>query len=95
MEPIDSAKAVGLRYVSDNAPGIKRLKAGQGFRYTDDSGKTVRAASTLKRIRSLVVPPAWTDVWICSDEHGHPRPTIASTGRVPRGRQKFFRPSGT
>src|SRR5215210_4777410 len=84
MEPIESAQAVGLRYVSDNTPGIKRLTAGHGFRYTVDSGKTVRAASTLKRIRSLVIPPAWTDVWICSDENGR----LQATGPDARGRKQ-------
>jgi DNA topoisomerase-1 len=84
MEPVESAKAVGLRYVSDDAPGIKRVKSGNNFRYTDDAGKAVRGGSTLKRIRSLAIPPAWTDVWICSDDNGH----LQATGRDAKGRKQ-------
>jgi DNA topoisomerase-1 len=84
MEPIESAKAVGLRYVSDEEPGIKRVKSGKGFRYISVNGKGAPAASTLKRIRSLVIPPAWTDVWICAVEDGH----LQATGRDARGRKQ-------
>src|SRR6185295_7822019 len=63
--PVASARSAGLRYVSDEGPGIQRLKAGAGFRYRDPKGRSLRQASTLKRIRSLAIPPAWTDVWIC------------------------------
>lgn len=83
-EPAESAKAVGLRYVSDDTPGIKRVRAGEGFRYKDARGKAVREQSTLKRIRSLAVPPAWTDVWICPYEDGH----LQATGRDAKGRKQ-------
>ena len=85
LEPAESAKAVGLRYVNDEQAGIKRIKAGAGFRYEDAEGKPVRDEATLKRIRSLVIPPAWTDVWICSREDGH----LQATGRDAKGRKQF------
>src|SRR5688572_1448698 len=76
-EHVESARAAGLRYVTDRMPGIRRRKAGKGFAYIDPQGKWIRDASTLKRIRALVIPPAWTDVWICPDPNGH----IQVTGR--------------
>src|SRR4051812_7049377 len=85
LAPSESAKAVGLRYVSDEQSGIRRVKAGVGFRYEDANGKAVRDEATLKRIRSLVIPPAWTDVWICSREDGH----LQATGRDAKGRKQF------
>jgi DNA topoisomerase I len=85
LAPVESAKSVGLRYVSDQQAGIKRLKAGVGFRYVNSIGKTIRDEATLKRIRSLVIPPAWTDVWICSREDGH----LQATGRDAKGRKQF------
>jgi DNA topoisomerase-1 len=84
-DPMTSARAVGLRHVSDEKPGIKREGAGKGFRYRDAAGKIVRDAETLCRIRSLVIPPAWTDVWICADANGH----LQATGRDDRGRKQF------
>ncbi len=75
----------GLRYVCDTAPGIRRVANGSGFRYLDLNGRTVRCAKTLSRIRALVVPPAWTDVWICPDPAGH----IQATGRDARGRKQY------
>lgn len=84
-DPVVSAKVVGLRYVSDEMPGIRREAAGKGFRYRDASGKFVKDAEMLKRIKSLVIPPAWTDVWICPDPHGH----LQATGRDDRRRKQF------
>jgi DNA topoisomerase I len=84
VEPVESAKAVGLRYVSDAQSGLKRLKSGAGFRYVNAGGKAVRDASTLKRIRALAIPPAWTDVWICPHENGH----LQATGRDAKGRKQ-------
>src|SRR5438552_18955881 len=63
-DPAESAKAAGLRYVSADAPGIRRVKSGSGFKYVGPRGKPVRDDETLGRIKSLVIPPAWTDVWI-------------------------------
>jgi DNA topoisomerase-1 len=85
IDPADSAEAAGLRYVTDTAPGITRRKAGRGFRYLDAGGKPVRDAATLARIRSLAIPPAYTDVWICSSPRGH----IQATGRDARGRKQY------
>ena len=84
-DPIRSAKAAGLRYVADTAPGIQRRKSGAGFSYVGSTGRVVKDAATLKRIRSLVIPPAWTDVWICADPLGH----IQAVGRDQRGRKQY------
>ena len=79
-----SAKAAGLRYVADEPPGICRIKTGTGFKYKSGHGKVLRDERTLKRIRSLAIPPAWTDVWICPHENGH----LQATGRDARGRKQ-------
>lgn len=80
------AKATGLRYVSDHGPGIRREGKGvKDFRYIGPTGKVVRDAGTLRRIRSLVIPPAWKDVWICPLEEGH----IQATGIDARGRKQY------
>jgi len=83
-DPVLSAKEAGLRYVSDAQPGIRRKKAGKGFYYVDADGKRIRDKDTLKRIRALVIPPAWTDVWICANPRGH----LQATGRDARGRKQ-------
>jgi DNA topoisomerase I len=79
------AKAAGLRYVSDARPGITRRRAGKAFTYRDAEGRTVREPETLRRIRSLAIPPAWTEVWICPSDDGH----IQATGRDARGRKQY------
>jgi DNA topoisomerase I len=84
IDPVQSAKDAGLRYVSDGQPGIHRRKRGKAFAYVDADGRHVRDRETLSRIRSLVIPPAWTDVWICSNPKGH----IQATGRDARGRKQ-------
>lgn len=83
-DPVASARCAGLRYVSDARPGITRRRAGKGFRYVGPDGKPVRDRNTLARIRSLVIPPAWKDVWICPTAHGH----LQATGRDARGRKQ-------
>jgi len=83
-EPAESARAAGLRYVSDAKPGIRRHTKGEGFAYTRPDGKAVRDRETLRRIKSLVIPPAWTDVWICANPLGH----LQVTGRDTRGRKQ-------
>src|SRR5438132_2585333 len=85
VEPAASARAAGLRYVSDESPGIRRRRAGKGFAYLDSDGRTVRDLETIRRIKRLTIPPAWTDVWICPDPHGH----LQSTGRDARGRKQY------
>ena len=79
------AEKAGLEYVNDGEPGIRRQKRGTGFTYLDSSGKTVRDPYDLARIRSLAIPPAWIDVWICSSEHGH----LQATGRDAKGRKQY------
>ncbi|GAC1314767.1 MAG: DNA topoisomerase IB [Chloroflexota bacterium] len=81
---MESAAAAGLRYVSDDAPGIKRERAHDGFAYLDQHGKPVDA-ETLQRIKALAIPPAWEDVWICPKSNGH----IQATGRDARGRKQY------
>ena len=85
VNPIESAKSAGLRYVSDQARGIRREMGPLGFKYIGLNGKVLRNAAELKRIRSLAVPPAWTDVWICADPRGH----LQATGRDARGRKQY------
>ena len=80
-----SAKAAGLRYVHDADPGIRRLRSGTGFRYLGVDGKTIRDREILARIKSLVIPPAWTDVWICPHPLGH----LQATGLDSRGRKQY------
>jgi DNA topoisomerase-1 len=72
-------------YSCDSGPGIRRLKRGQGFVYVLPSGRPLRDPRQLSRIRSLAVPPAWTDVWICDSPNGH----IQATGRDARGRKQY------
>jgi DNA topoisomerase-1 len=87
-EPDDaraSATAAGLRYSSDDRPGISRRRAGRGFTYRTPDGETIRDRDVLRRIKALAVPPAWTDVWICADPRGH----LQATGRDARGRKQY------
>jgi len=84
-EPEESAKAAALRYVSDDHPGIRRKRAGTGWSYAGLDGRPIRDRITLGRIRALAIPPAWTDVWICADSHGH----LQATGRDARGRKQY------
>jgi DNA topoisomerase-1 len=79
-----SAAAIDLRYVKDREPGIQRIKHGKTFRYRFKD-KPVNDEATLARIRSLAIPPAWTDVWICKDAHGH----LQATGKDVRGRKQY------
>jgi DNA topoisomerase I len=86
LDPIASAKIAGLRYVNDErTPGIKRVGSSSRVRYVDPSGRTVTDRSELQRIRSLAIPPAWKDVWICPNPLGH----LQATGRDARGRKQY------
>jgi DNA topoisomerase-1 len=85
VDPLESAKAAGLRYVTDDEPGIRRRKSGKGFSFLDPQGRTVKDEKTLERIRKLAIPPAWTDVWICPRPNGH----LQATGRDARGRKQY------
>jgi DNA topoisomerase-1 len=84
-DPIESAKVAGLRYVSDEMPGIRRKRAGKNFTYVTPDGQTVRDEKTLARIRSLAIPPAYKDVWICALANGH----LQATGIDDRGRKQY------
>jgi len=81
----DCARAAGLRYVSDAAPGILRRRRGKAFHYRHADGDPVRDRRTLGRIRALAIPPAWRDVWICSADDGH----LQATGRDARQRKQY------
>ena len=83
-DPVESAKAAGLRYVYDSKPGLTRVRKGEGFRYVDVDGRPVRDPEVLGRIKSLVIPPAWKEVWICPNAKGH----LQATGRDARGRKQ-------
>ena len=82
---VDMPAPPGLRYVCDAGPAIQRRRAGKGFVYFDAKGRRVANPDTLKRIRSLVIPPAWTNVWICASANGH----IQATGRDAKGRKQY------
>src|SRR5436190_10975694 len=85
LDPVVAAERVQLRYVNDSTPGITRHKARNGFDYRLPDGCLVRDLATVKRIRALAIPPAWTDVWICRDPNGH----LQATGRDQRGRKQY------
>lgn len=80
-----AAKAAGLRYVDDGMPGIRRLARGKSFRYIDAADQAVADEDTLARIRTLAIPPAWRDVWICARANGH----LQATGRDAKGRKQY------
>jgi DNA topoisomerase-1 len=79
------ASKAGLRYVSDDMPGIYRKKRGNGFIYLDASGQKIKDREILDRIQSLVIPPAWRDVWICPLPNGH----LQVTGYDARNRKQY------
>jgi DNA topoisomerase I len=85
VDPEEAAERAGLRYVSDGRPGLRRKKSGKGFSYARPEGSTLSDRQVLSRIRSLAIPPAWTDVWICLFADGH----IQATGRDARGRKQY------
>jgi DNA topoisomerase-1 len=81
----DAAESAGLRYVSDARPGIRRRRSGKGFKYLRPDGSKLCDARVLRRLRSLAIPPAWTDVWICPFADGH----LQATGRDARSRKQY------
>src|SRR5438270_4070146 len=84
-DPAEAAAAAGLLYISDDRPGIRRRRSGRGFSYLSPEGEPIRQPQRLKWIRSLAVPPAWTDVWISPTPRGH----LQATGRDARGRKQY------
>ena len=84
-DAILAAKSAKLRYVSDRAPGIERVRQRGHFSYRDSAGKEITDPDVLARIKALVIPPAWTNVWICASADGH----LQATGRDARGRKQY------
>ena len=76
---------MAVREVDCNGPGMRRRRAGKGFTYLDEDGERITDADVVERIRSLAIPPAWEDVWICSDPDGH----IQATGVDAKGRRQY------
>jgi DNA topoisomerase-1 len=85
VDPKDAAQSAGLRYVNDARPGIRRRKSGKGFTYARVDSSRLREPDVLRRIKSLAIPPAWTDVWICPFADGH----VQATGRDAKGRKQY------
>src|SRR5260370_23602776 len=85
-----AATRAGLVYVTDGIAGISRRRSGAGWTYYAPSGARIRDARVRRRLASLAIPPAWTDVWICPDPAGH----IHATARDARGRKQYrYHPS--
>jgi DNA topoisomerase I len=84
-DPVEAAEAAGLYYVMDGEPGYTRLIEGDGFVYLDLKRQPINNPKKLARLNALVIPPAWTDVWICSRANGH----IQATGRDKKGRKQY------
>jgi DNA topoisomerase I len=81
----EAAKDAGLRYTTDDRPGIRRRRRGRSFQYIDPAGRTITDPRERARINALAIPPAWTDVWICPSPNGH----LQATGRDARGRKQY------
>ena len=82
---VEAAAATGLHYVDDTQPGLSRKRVRGKFQYFDAKGERIRDEAQIKRINLLVIPPAYTDVWICADALGH----LQATGRDARGRKQY------
>jgi DNA topoisomerase-1 len=85
VDSLESARNAGLRYSTDELPGITRERRGKGFVYRSADGRLVRSPAVLSRIRALVIPPAWERVWISSDPRSH----LQVTGRDAKGRKQY------
>jgi DNA topoisomerase-1 len=86
LDPLQSARVAGLRYVNDEATaGIRRVGGTSRVRYVLPNGRTLADRNEIQRIKSLGIPPAWTDVWICPFANGH----LQATGRDARGRKQY------
>src|SRR5689334_13363062 len=80
-----SARHAGLRYVTDGIDGIRRQRAGKGWIYFHPGGRRITDHAVTRRLNSLAIPPAWTDVWICPDPNGH----VQATARDAKGRKQY------
>ncbi|MCU7520113.1 MAG: DNA topoisomerase IB [Ignavibacteria bacterium] len=89
-EPEEVAEAAGLRYVSDEDPGFSRKGQGKGFIYLEKNDNKLTDPKHVIRIEALVIPPAWTNVWICPYSNGH----IQATGRDQKGRKQYIYHAG-
>lgn len=85
-DTLECARSAGLRHTPDTVPGIRRERAGEGFVYFHPNGKLIEDAEELERIRTLVIPAAWEDVWICPNSNGH----LQATGRDAKGRKQYL-----
>lgn len=85
-DPEVAAEMADLRYVSDDEPGIRRKRWGRGFTYLNPEGKHIKDPELRARFEALAIPPAWEDVWICTDERCH----IQATGRDEQGRKQYI-----
>lgn len=83
--PEKSAKAINLVYVRDSENGIKRVRKGKHFDYMMSEAKSVKDELVLNRIKKLIIPPAWEDVWICNLENGH----LQATGIDEKNRKQY------
>lgn len=85
VDPKEAAESAGLVYVTDEEPGLRRERTGDGFRYWRANGEPLEDEAVLERVRKLAIPPAWTEVWICPKANGH----LQATGRDARGRKQY------
>jgi DNA topoisomerase-1 len=85
-DPLQSARLAGLRYVTSDSPGFSRRRNGRGFVYLTTRGEILRDPNELRRIRSLVIPPAWSNVWICPSTNGH----LQALGLDAKGRKQYL-----
>ena len=83
-DPLATAKAVKLIYVTDKEEGYRRIKKGKSFQYLFNM-RYIKNKDALKRINSLVIPPAWEEVWICSLPNGH----LQATGKDALNRKQY------
>ncbi len=84
-DPEESAHQAGLLYVRDEMPGYTRKPWGRGFTFLDEEGEHITGEAR-KRLDALVIPPAWTEVWICPRPDGH----LLATGRDEKGRKQYL-----
>jgi DNA topoisomerase I len=84
-DPESAAEDAGLRYLTDDVPGVRRRRAGKGFTYVGPDGRRITNRHRLAWFRSLAIPPAWTDVWISPIKRAH----LQATGRDAKGRKQY------
>src|SRR5215831_5853823 len=84
-DPTKAARSAGLSYTSDQSPGYRRQRRGQRFSYIASDGRLLQNQEEIRRIKALVIPPAWEEVWICQNPNGH----LQATGRDARGRKQY------